>query len=100
MSASAARHAAAGGICPGLVVLAAHDPGAAGRLAAANIARCRAASNAMARYGGPVLQPRDVAAGLSPGRGPVPRGPQQPHWPHPSQGAVPRNHDDVTSSWS
>ena len=39
MSASAARHAAAGGICPGLVVLAAHDPGAADRLAAANIAR-------------------------------------------------------------
>ena len=44
MSASAARHAAAArGICPGLVVLAAaHDPGAADRLAAATIARCRA----------------------------------------------------------
>jgi len=49
----------------------------------------------MARYGGPVLRPRDVVAGLSPGRGRVPRGPRQPHWPHRSQGAVPRNHDGV-----
>jgi len=31
-----------------------------------------------------------------PGR--VPCGPQRPHWPHRSPGAVPRNHDGVTSS--
>jgi len=49
----------------------------------------------MASYVGPVLQPRDVVAGLSPGRGRMPRGPRHPHWPHRSQGAAPRNHDDV-----
>jgi len=49
---------------------------------------------------GPVLQSRDVVAGLSPGRGRGPCCPRRAHWPHRSHGAVPRNHGKVTLPWS
>jgi len=68
----------------------------------------------MASYVGPVLQPREVVAGLSPGRGQVPR-PGAARPPGSRTGltghrALPRatttmshrggpDHDDVTSSW-